>query len=212
MKNIDKSAMAIEVFNKRANEYAEKYMDVHLYHDTLDIFCMQIEQEGASILELGCGPGNNTKYLLEQRPDFKILATDLAPNMMELAQSNNPSVMVKLLDSREIATLEEAYDAIMCGFCLPYLTKEEALQLIQDAAQVLNANGVLYLSTMENDYEKSGFQTASTGDVSHVYYHEGSYLTEALLAYNFELVTVKRQDFPTQDGTKVTDLIIIARK
>jgi 23S rRNA G2069 N7-methylase RlmK/C1962 C5-methylase RlmI len=46
----------------------------------------------------------------------------------------------------------------MCGFCLPYLSKEEAVKLIRDAAAILNPDGVFYISTMEDDYSKSDFK------------------------------------------------------
>jgi len=75
--------------------------------------------------------------------------------MLALAKKNNPTAEFQLLDSREILKLNKTYDAIMCGFCLPYLTKEEAIQLMEDAAKILNANGVIYISTMEDDYSKS---------------------------------------------------------
>ena len=45
------------------------------------------------VLELGCGPGNLSKQLLSLRPDLKITATDLAPDMLEIAQETNPSIV-----------------------------------------------------------------------------------------------------------------------
>jgi len=42
--------------------------------------------EQAKVLELACGPGNITKCLLSKRPDLEILATDIAPNILELAK------------------------------------------------------------------------------------------------------------------------------
>ncbi len=74
---------------------------------------------------------------MKKRPDFNILGTDLAPNMIELAKINNPQASFQLLDSRAITSLNKTYGAIMCGFYLPYLSKEEAIQLIADAAKIL---------------------------------------------------------------------------
>ncbi|WP_313807333.1 class I SAM-dependent methyltransferase [Flavobacterium sp.] len=203
---------AAEVFNKNANLYQERFMDFDLYNDTFDFFCNSIETENAEILELACGPGNITKYLLKKRPDFKILGTDLAPKMLELALKNNPTAKFDLLDCRDFLKLNQKFDGIMCGFGLPYLSKEEAIQLIKDASEVLNPKGVLYLSTMEDDYTKSGLKKGSTGDEIYMYYHESDYLTEAITKYGFQLVTLRRKDFPEQNGTTTTDLILIAQK
>ena len=209
---MNKNKIAVDIFNKLAQGYQDKFMDVSLYHDSFDIFCSYIKKEKASVLELACGPGNITQYLLKKRPDLNILGTDLAPNMIELAKINNPLANFQLLDSRAITSLNKTYDAIMCGFCLPYLNKEEAIQLIENAAKVLTDNGVIYISTMEDDYSKSDFKKGSSGDEIFMHYHQGDYLTEALKTNGFTTINVIRQNYPTTDGSKVIDLIIIAQK
>jgi 2-polyprenyl-3-methyl-5-hydroxy-6-metoxy-1,4-benzoquinol methylase len=203
---------AQEIFNQYASDYQNKYMDVSLYHESFDLFCSNITKENADILEIACGPGNITQYLLKKRPDFKILGIDLAEQMIELAKINNPTAEFQLMDCRDIAMLGKKYDGIICGFCLPYLSKEEAIKLIQDAAMLLNQGGALYLSTMEDDYSKSGLQTNSGGDQIYMYFHQADYLTAALEENGFKVIELKRQGYPTQDGTKTTDLLIIANK
>src|SRR6218665_2040837 len=131
--------------------------------------------------------------------------------MVELAKINNPQAEFEVMDCRKIATLNKKYDAIMCGFCLPYLSKQEAVRLIADAALLLNARGIFYLSTMEDDYSKSGLQPGSTGDQVFMHYHEGGYLTEALTKNGFRINHLQRQDYPAGE-TKMTDLLIIAEK
>ena len=202
-----------EVFNDCANEYQDKFMDVDLYTDSFEIFCNNIITEDAHILEIACGPGNITRYLLKKRPGFKILGIDLAPKMIELAKINNPKAEFQLMDCRDISAIPQKFDAIMCGFCLPYLSKEEAIQLINDASGLLKINGILYISTMEDDYSKSGFYSSSsgTGPMLYVHYHQADYLTDGIKKNDFKIIELRHQDYPTQDGTKITDLIIIAR-
>lgn len=207
---MDKNQAAVAIFNKLAVLYQEKYMDTSAYHDTFDLFCESIKKENASVLEVACGPGNITKYLLEKRPDFKILATDLAPNMVDLAKKNNPMAEFEVMDCREIARFTKKFDALMCGFAFPYLSKEEVISFIEAAAKILNPEGVLYLSTMEDDYSKSEYKRGSTGDEIFMYFHEATYLSETLIANHFDIISLKRQEFQYQDGTKNTDLVIIA--
>ena len=209
---MDKTKIAVDVFNKLAAEYQDKFMNVDLYSSTFDLFCKHIQSENANVLELACGPGNITKYLLNKRPDLKILGTDLAPNMIRLAKINNPAAEFQLMDCRDIDMLYKKYDAIMCGFCLPYLSREETIKLISDSSKLLNPYGVLYLSTMEDDYHKSGFRKGSKGDEIYMHFHQADYLTAALEKNNFRIIDLQRQDYPEQDGTKTIDLIIVAEK
>lgn len=207
---MDKNKKAVEIFNKLAQGYQDKFMDVSLYHDSFDIFCDNIKKQNPELLELACGPGNITKYLLYKRPYFKILGTDSAPNMLELAQINNPTAQFKLMDCRVINKLDKKFDAIMCGFILPYLSKEEAIQLIEDSYHVLNTEGVIYISTMEDDYSSSGYRKGSTGDEIFMHYHQADYLTSALLKCGFKIIDLQRKQYEEKGGI-TTDLIIIAK-
>lgn len=209
---MDKTKIAVEIFNKHAQRYQDKFMNVDLYKESFDVFCNAIKKENASVLELACGPGNITKYLLNKLPDLNILATDLAPNMIELAKVNNPKAKFEIMDSRELLSLKQTFDGIMCGFCLPYLSKEEAMQLIRDAYKILNDNGAFYLSTMEDDYLKSGFEKGSAGDEIFMHYHQADYLTETILKNGFTIIDLQRKIYTPDGKPTVTDLLIVAQK
>lgn len=211
---MDKTKIAIEIFDKAAEAYQEKFMDLKNYHFSFDIFCNALQKENAEILELGCGPGNITNYLLSKQPYFKILGTDLAPRMLELARINNPSASFELMDCRAILKPAKKFDGLVFGFCFPYISKEDALQIISDAPKALNDNGILYISTMEDDYAKSDYKLPSSGvgPAAYIYYHQADYLQDALLKNGFEILELTRVDYPEQNGSITKDLILIARK
>ncbi len=211
LNKMNQTKIAVDIFNKLATGYQEKFMDVSLYHDSLDVFCNSIKKEKTEILELACGPGNITKYVLEKRPDFKILGSDLAPNMIELAKINNPTANFELMDCRAIKSLSRKYDGILCGFGLPYLSKEEAIQFIKDVSQKLNESGILYISTMEDDNAKSGFKTGSTGDKMYQNFHQADYLSATLEKNEFKIIHLERKEY-IHNEEKTIDLIIIAKK
>ncbi|MEZ0006334.1 putative transcriptional regulator YdeE/ubiquinone/menaquinone biosynthesis C-methylase UbiE [Flavobacterium sp. 28YEA47A] len=211
-KTTDKTKIAVALFDKLADRYQDKYMDVGLYADSLNLFCDNILKPNASILELACGPGNVTKYLLEKRPDFKILATDLAPRMIELAKANNPSATFKLMDCRDLGKAPKNYDGIVAAFCLPYLSKEETQKLIADAYNILEQDGLLFISTMENDYEKSGWEKGSSGDAIYMHYYPADFLLTTLQTNGFTIIDERRKKYNGPTNNLVTDLLLIARK
>ncbi|MEO6611038.1 MAG: class I SAM-dependent methyltransferase [Chitinophagaceae bacterium] len=187
-------------------------MNMDLYDDTYDLFCKSLEKQNSKILEIGCGPGNVTKYLLAKRPDFKIEAIDFAPNMIELARANNPTANFKILDCREVNTLASKFDGIICGFCIPYLSKKESSKLLKDCSSLLNPNGILYFSAIEGDYQKSGYEKGSTGDKAYVYYYEEDFLLGLLKEINFNLLGLCRKQYPKTPTTFSTDMIFVAKK
>jgi cyclopropane fatty-acyl-phospholipid synthase-like methyltransferase len=206
-----RSLSSIDVFERRARDYQAKYMSVELYHEALDRLCMAVQTLHADVLEVGCGPGNVTRYLLQQRPDLRILAVDLAPTMLKLARINNPHASFRLMDCRDIRSLAQRYHAIVSAFCLPYLSREEAIQFIADAAASLQPSGAIYLSTMEGDYSASGPQRSSDGkDSTYVYIHQADYLVEALRANGFTVVHESRKSYAAPSGANTIDLMIVA--
>jgi predicted TPR repeat methyltransferase len=131
--------------------------------------------------------------------------------MLELARENNPTAVFSIMDCRNISNLVKTYDAIICGFALPYLTKEDTIQPIKDASKRLSKNGVLFISTMEDDYSKSGLVSSSQGDQMFIHFHEASYLKEALQNNNLEIIDLRRKQYPGPDGKPVTDLLILKK-
>ncbi|SFN36265.1 Methyltransferase domain-containing protein [Chryseobacterium oleae] len=202
---------AAEAFDKSAKIYQDKFMDVSLFGETFNLFCNHIAADNAEILDIACGPGNITKYVLDRKPDYQVLGIDLSPKMLDLAQANNPTAAFQLMDCREIGQIKKRFDGIICGFCLPYLVREEAVDLIAQASQLLKPGGVFYLSTMEDDYAKSRFQTSSTGDQVYVNYHQEDYLTEALQVNNFEIINIQRFTSYDKDNVMITDLVLTGK-
>ena len=103
---MDKTKNTIRIFDAFAEGYSDKFMDLDLYHHSFDRLCTAITRQGAKVLELGCGPGNITRYLLQKRPDLQILGVDIAPNMLVLAQEHNPTARFQEMDCRNILELE----------------------------------------------------------------------------------------------------------
>ena len=209
---MDSYQITFAAWDKVATQYQDTFMNMDLYNDTYDIFCEKIANHQARIFEIGCGPGNITRYLLSKRPEFHIDAIDISPSMIQLAKENNPTASFALMDCREIDLVTEKYEAIICGFCLPYLSKEDCEKWVHDCAQILNKSGVLYFSTIEGKYEQSGYETGSTGDKMYVYYHEAIFLMECLEKNHFCEIEWTRIHYLKKDGSKSVHIICMARK
>jgi len=204
------SISAKEIFDQYAQVYEERFMDVSIYAQSLNQFCSHLS-ENAQLLELGCGPGNVTRFLLDQLPKVQILATDVSPNMLELAKKNAPAAKIAELDCRDILSLGQKFDAIVAAFCMPYLTLEEAQLFIQDCSKMLHEDGMLYLSTMEGEADRCGVKLPSSGIGPGTYM---AFYTENFLRTNLENVgfSVTFCERAQQSPESDIDLLLIARR
>jgi SAM-dependent methyltransferase len=71
-----------------------------------------------TLLELGCGGGNNAAWLKEH---FQLTLTDISPDMLSLSQSINPECEHLLGDMRTLR-LGRAFDAVFIQDAVGYLT------------------------------------------------------------------------------------------
>ena len=208
---MDKNKETFDTWNKVASIYQDKFMEMNLYNDTYDYICNSIENSNAKLLEIGCGPGNITKYLLSKRPDFDIFGIDIAPNMIELAKLNNPTAHFEVMDTREIQHLKTKFDGIIAGFCLPYLSQSESSEFISNSYNLLNANGLIYLSFVEGDPEKSDFKTGSHGRVF-FNYHNLNDLKVELIKSKFEDINTFKVNYKTSETEFDIHTILTAKK
>ncbi|UMY65085.1 class I SAM-dependent methyltransferase [Flavobacterium sp. HJ-32-4] len=208
----DNYLKAKRIFSQHAQLYRDRFWDVSRYAGSLSCFAASLPK-GARVLELGCGPGNVTAFLLERYADLTIYPTDFSPEMVALAQQENPSCEASVFDVRQLASWERPVEGILSGFVIPYLNEADTRTFLKEAADVLPAGGMLYVSGMvENATQQSGERTNSQGDVLYMYYHRLSDLLDWVQESGFHVTFQTVDYYPAGDGTTTSDCAIVARK
>ena len=199
-------------WNNIASLYEEKFMELPLYNDTYQQFCDLLSKPNASILELGCGPGNITRHILNINPKLEILATDFSKNMVSLAKKNNPKAKTKVLDCRHMDTIEKQFDGIICGFVIPYLSQSDCVKMIYDCNKLLTQEGILYLSFVPGDSKKSGFVSGSSGGRTYFYYHELTTIKEAIEANHLDIIDMIEKEYKNALNNIEKHTILLIKK
>ena len=201
-----------DTWNQVAALYQERFMEMNLYDHSYDVFCSLVSTQGAKILEIGCGPGNISRYLLHKRPDFRLFGVDVAPNMIQLARDNCPQATFEVMDCRNISILNEQYHGIIGGFYLPYITPDEAEKMMADAARLLVTQGVLYMSFVEGPPHASGYQTGSSGNRVYFNFHSLEHLLAVSEVAGFRLRRIFKVPYPKNNGEQEEHTILLTIK
>jgi SAM-dependent methyltransferase len=80
LRTMDAYQTTFETWDKLAELYYEKFSAIRIYDETYNHFCSLLTKQHSTVLEIGCGPGNVTRYLLDHRPDLQITGSGHCPN------------------------------------------------------------------------------------------------------------------------------------
>jgi trans-aconitate methyltransferase len=202
---------AVPVFNKNADLYRQKYMDVGAYIDGLDAFCNALPPSVARLMDLGCGPGNITKYLLRKNPFFSILGLDAAENMVAIAQQENPEGIFMIKDCTNLSELAIQFDGIVCGFLIPYLDPEQVRNLIKEATNLLVPGGYFYISFTSAPNTVSKQHTGSTGDTLTVHLYSEQDIAYYFLKNDCTIVQRWPHQYINDQGQEVQEASMLVR-
>ena len=166
------------------------------------------------ILEIGCGTGKNTEYLLTKAK--KLVGADFSAEMLAQAKEKikAENVEFRQFDLRETWDFaENQFDLITCSLALEHI--ENIDFVFGQARKVLRANGLFYIGELHpfKQYQgsKARFETGSGVFELECFVHHISEFFEVAVKNNFQIVELKEW-FDNDDKTQIPRLLTIICK
>ncbi len=119
----------------------------------LDLLRTVLEQHGL-VVELGCGSGLLTRYLLDA--GHRVVATDASPAMLDLAHEQVPDAEAVLRLTLPDDPIPDADAIVSIGHALNYLPDEGAIvRALAAIARALRPGGILAIDLCDLDYAEA---------------------------------------------------------
>jgi trans-aconitate methyltransferase len=110
-----------------------------------------------TILEIGCGVGTWTKFVLENRPDIKIVAIDISEQMIISAKINSGNQRVRFIVSDWLEFKnEQLFDGIFSVRAFEYFSDKKAA--IEKMFQAVNPGAGIAIITKQPHYMRSALR------------------------------------------------------
>ena len=137
----------IDYYNLNAENFIEntQNVDMHLVQDKF----LHLLNEGAAILDFGCGSGRDTRYFLDK--GYQVTATDGSAELCRWASAFT-GIEVKEMLFGELDEID-TYDGIWACSSILHLPKNELLPVIKKMCDALKSTGVIYTSFKYSDFE-----------------------------------------------------------
>ena len=119
----------------------ENYSKFNPEHDgalLVEAFCDWLP-DGATVLELGIGPGKDCDLLSRH---FRVTGSDFSNAFLERYRAKHPDADLLLLDARTLLT-ERRFDGIFSNKVLIHLSEEELVQSFARQHELLNDGGII---------------------------------------------------------------------
>lgn len=202
----------IQTWNDIAQLYDDHFSSLDIYNASYNQLLSLLKEHQTKVLEIGAGPGMISQYLHKINPILDFTITDVAPKMVEIIQLKFPTANTFLLDARQLSQLNESYNIIIAGFCIPYLCKDDLATLFKSIQERLSKNGLFYFSFVPGQYSSSSFQVGSNGKRTYFYFHEELQINAELKLNGFEVIHQESVQYQRKNGPSQEHLILIAQK
>ncbi len=189
----------IECYDKTAEQYAIKFANEldhkHLDRILLQSFAAENLNKG-KMIDLGCGPGQTTKYLSDCGiPD--IVGTDISPAMVAIAKRMHPSLHFETADMLQLSYPDNSFAAAIAFYSIVHFDHAQVAIAFKEINRILVGDGQFLFSfhTGEKVVHLDEFfdQTVNID----FYFFEMDNIIELLTAEGFEIIdAIERQPYP----------------
>jgi SAM-dependent methyltransferase len=133
----------IDCYNKTAENYAGKFIDElnkkHFDRLLLQAFASENKAKGR-MLDLGCGPGQTTRYLADAGIK-DITGTDLAPRMIEVAKKINPKLAFETADMLSLSYADASFGSAIAFYAIVHFDYNQLETAFSEVKRVLKTGG-----------------------------------------------------------------------
>ena len=139
----------IDYYNKNAEEYSETTLHADV-SELYEHFVSKIKKS-ASILDLGCGSGRDSKYFLDA--GYQVTAVDGSSELCRIASELIQRPVRQLLF--EDLDYHEEFDAVWACASLLHVPKSEIQLIMPKVSEAIKPDGILYMSVKYGNTERT---------------------------------------------------------
>lgn len=117
----------------------------HKHLDRLLLKQFAEENKNGNCIDLGCGPGQTTKFLFDCGIK-SIVGTDISPGLIAKAKELNPHIKFEVADMLNLQYEDNSFSSAIAFYVIVHFTTEELKIAFQEIKRVLKKDGQFLLS------------------------------------------------------------------
>lgn len=206
---MDNKKLVQETYNQIADLYTDRYFDISSDTDLVDRFLKQLPAQ-AKILDIGCGPGNFTQYLVSK--GFQVEGIDIAAEMLRIARTHLPQVTFTQGDLSALPYPDQSFDAVFSAYSLIHVAQADMAQTIIGLQRILTSKGLVFVLVQKGNSDHLITEPLMPERQNFVNFFSLDNLVQDFQANGFAIK--EHIEIPISDPDNLTDsiLFLIAQK
>jgi len=139
----------IKTYNEIAEIYDRLQYSTDVSEEIIESFLRAFQ--GQLLLDVGCGPGNDTGVFVEHGLD--VTGIDLSERLLRLAIENVPRSSFMLMDMRSTAVKDGSFDGLWVCSSFIHVPQRDSRATMREFARVLKPDGLMFINVMEGERE-----------------------------------------------------------
>ncbi len=127
-------------YDLKASSYAEEWYSNDMMNPSIKEFLMLLSKKNPAVLDLGCGPGNESMRL--QKQGAIVTGIDYSSESIKEAQKRNKGITFIEMSYEQIDKILGQFDGVFSCSSLIHLTEKELVSVIQKIKKILVRGGI----------------------------------------------------------------------
>ena len=197
----------ILTYNSIAENYDKNYSDPSDHINDL----LNYISKDSSVLDLGCGAGNNAVYL--SKLGYNVTGIDLSDSMLAIAKNKKSNAKFIKGDVRELNFVNKSCDCIISSYIFCHLLRKDIEKCLARIHDILMHSGILFIELFTGNLGEitipEPMNNALTIDFNIIPQND----IETLLSVNnFKVIKIYARDDAEFGLGGIQDTCIIAKK
>lgn len=176
--------MVINSYDAISKDYNREFGNDMSDKKYIDQFLKEVGK--GTILDVGCGVGNLTKYI--QDNGFEVLGIDLSNKMLEIAKERFPDVSFQIMDMTEIKFPKNSFDALFVAYSLFHVPPNKVENTLKSFVKLLKNKGKIMFMLQEGQGEAIIDEPFNPSEKMYINYFLKKDIITLLEKFNFRIL------------------------
>jgi SAM-dependent methyltransferase len=132
-----------DTYNKIAVDWFKDHKNDDWWVEGTNFF-ISLLKKGGRVLDVGCGAGVKSKYLLGK--GLEVTGIDFSEKFIEIAAREVPEAKFLVLDMKDVNNLGIKFDGIFAQASLLHIAKKDVVDVLFKFVERLDPDGYLYIA------------------------------------------------------------------